>query len=191
MRIVLILLWFAHSLALALEPNQKVADFSLVDHQGVNHQLYQYHHQDAVVLFVQGNGCPIVRNAMPEFQNIADQYAEQKITFLLINANYQDNTNNIRQEANEFGYQFPILVDDSQDIGKALGFERTGEVLVINPKDWTLAYRGALNNRLGYETQKVAASEHYLTDALDALIAGRPVARQKTVAKGCIINLID
>ncbi len=175
----------------ALEPNQRVDNFELIDHQGKAHELSYYSDMDAVVLMVQGNGCPIVRNALPEFQKIVDSYQGKNVAFMLINSNFQDNRNNIAAEAKEFGYQLPILVDDTQLVGESLGFERTGEVFVINPKDWTLAYRGAINDRLGYETQKVAATEHYMEDAINALIAGEEVKLAQTVAKGCIINMVE
>jgi hypothetical protein len=41
---------------------------------------------------------------------------------------------------------------------------------------------------LTYEAQKPAATEHYLRDALDALLAGRPIEVPRREALGCLIN---
>ena len=47
-----------------------VKDFALVDHKGAFHQLYYYAKDPqtrAIVLFVQGNGCPLVRKRVPQY----------------------------------------------------------------------------------------------------------------------------
>src|SRR5690606_28524540 len=74
-------------------------------------------------------------------------------------------------------------------VGEMLGLTRTAEVIVIDPRDWTIAYRGAIDDRIGYETQQAEAKRHYLAAALDALLAGKAVAVPRTEAKGCIVNL--
>ncbi|MEM7452685.1 MAG: hypothetical protein AAGA41_08635, partial [Pseudomonadota bacterium] len=82
----------------------------------------------------------------------------------------------------------PILVDETQLIGEALELDRSGEVLVIDPRNWEVAYRGPLSDRVGYETQKKEATATYLADALDSVIAGEPIAEPRRDAVGCIIN---
>ncbi len=174
--------------AWGLEPSDPVENFALLDHRGAAHELYYYSDAKAVVLMVQGNGCPISRNAWPRFQELRDEYAKKNIRFMLINSNLQDYRASISREAEEFGIDLPILVDETQVIGESLSLVRTGEVLVIEPEGWTLAYRGALDDRLTYEVQKAAASRHYLKDALDDLLAGNAVRIARTDAVGCLIN---
>ena len=174
--------------AWGLEPSQKVENFVLLDHRGEAHELHYYSDAKAVVLMVQGNGCPIARNSWPRFRELRDEYAEKDVRFLMINSNLQDNRASISREAEEFGMDLPILVDDTQIIGESLGLVRTGEVLVVATEDWTVAYRGAVDDRLAYEVQKAAASRHYLKDALDDLLAGRALHTAQTDAVGCLIN---
>jgi hypothetical protein len=83
----------------------------------------------------------------------------------------------------------PILVDETQLIGEALGADRTADIFVVNPKDWHVVYRGPMDDRLSYGTQKPVAGKNYLTDALDAALAGKPVAVAKAEALGCLVNL--
>lgn len=157
--------------AWGLEPSDPVENFALLDHRGAAHELYYYSDAKAVVLMVHGNGCPISRNAWPRFRELQDEYAKKNIRFLLINSNLQDHRDSVSREAEEFGIDLPILVDETQVIGESLGLVRTGEVFVVDPEGWTLAYRGALDDRLTYEVQKAAASRHYLKEALDDLLA--------------------
>lgn len=134
--------------AWGFEPSDPVENFALLDHRGVAHELYYYSDAKAVVLMVQGNGCPISRNAWPRFRELQDEYARKNIRFMLINSNLQDHRASISAEADEFGIDLPILVDETQVIGESLGLVRTGEVFVIEPEGWTLVYRGALDDRL-------------------------------------------
>jgi len=171
----------------AIAPGGKVPDFRLNDQSGQQHRLYDLRQQKAVVIMIQGNGCPIVRQALPYLQQIRDQYRDKGVEFLLLNSNSQDDAASIAKEAKEFSIAFPILVDQKQKVGEVLGVERTSEIFVVEPGTWKLLYRGPMDDRLHYERQR-PPSKHYLTDALDAVIAGQPVQVTTADGVGCIVN---
>lgn len=173
--------------ALAVEPGQTVNNFRLPDQQGKPHELHRLSDKKAVVIMVQGNGCPIVRQALPALADIRARYQDQGVEFLLLNSNLQDKRELVAKEAQDFKIDFPILLDESQAIGEALGVVRTSEVFVIDPKGWTLKYRGPMDDRLSYERQR-PAKHHYLTDALDAVVAGKPVQIPHADGVGCLVN---
>jgi thiol-disulfide isomerase/thioredoxin len=175
--------------ASALSPGERVDNFRLVDAAGKAHELYYLSDMKAVVLMVQGNGCPIVRQAMPAYQELADSYQGRGVEFLLINSNLQDKYDAVAAEAKDFGYKLPILMDETQLIGESLGLNRTAEILVIDPKTWTLAYRGPVDDRLSYEKQRPKAEHLYARDALDAVLAGHAVKDAQVNSAGCIINM--
>ena len=165
----------------------QVDDFALRDQRGDLHDLGGYADAKAVVLMVQGNGCPVVRNALPDLRAVQARYEGQGVVFLMVNSNLQDRAETIRAEAEEFGIDLPILVDETQEVGMALALTRTAEVLVLDPSR-QVVYRGPINDRLSYERQRAAAQHHYLADALDAVLAGdRPAIASKD-AIGCLIN---
>jgi hypothetical protein len=171
---------------------ERVDNFMLLDHQGRAHELYYHNDAAAVVIMVQGNGCPIVRNAIGDYQALAqryaDKYPEKGVRFFMLNSNLQDNRESIAREAAEYGIDVPVLVDDTQLVGEALGLVRTAEVFVIDPESWELVYRGPMHDRLTYERQKVEPTERYLADTLDAMLAGKPVETDARDAVGCLIN---
>lgn len=173
--------------AWAIEPGEVVDNFRLLDQQGRSHELYYLSDMKAVVLMVQGNGCPIVRQALPALAEVRARYQAQGVEFLLLNSNLQDTRDSVAKEASEFKIDFPILLDESQLIGEALGVVRTSEVFVIDPKGWKLKYRGPMDDRLSYERQR-PAKNHYLTDALDAVLAGKPVQTPHADGVGCLVN---
>ncbi|MBX9964013.1 MAG: redoxin family protein [Burkholderiales bacterium] len=172
----------------AAAPGDRVDNFRLLDQNGVSHELRYLSDAKAVVLMVQGNGCPIVRQALPALRELRDSYRDRGVEFLLINSNLQDDRTAIVTEAKEFGFDIPVLKDEAQLVGEALGVERTAEVFVIDPKTWQLTYRGALDDRLDYEKQKPVPTKRYLADALDAMLAGQPVATTRTQTAGCLVN---
>ena len=63
-------IWIAVLAAITLIPQlaaakgMPVEDFALIDHLGVFHQLSRYSNRKAVVLFVQGNGCPVTPKSL-------------------------------------------------------------------------------------------------------------------------------
>jgi peroxiredoxin len=166
----------------------RISDFSLLDHTGKHHQLSWYGDQKAVVIFVQGNGCPIVRNGNPTLKAIRDEFKDENVTFFMLNPQPQDNRESITREAEEFSFDMPILVDESQLIAEELGVDRTAETFIINPTTREILYRGPLDDRLGYETQKPEAKNHYVKDALTAVLAGEEIAGNIPEAPGCLVN---
>ena len=179
-------LWLA-SPALALAPGAVVDNFRLLDHTGKSHELYYSSDMKAIVIMVQGNGCPIVRHAVPALKEVRAKYQDQGVEFLLLNSNLQDTRETVAKEAAEFQFELPILIDEGQLVGESLGVVRTSEVFVIDPKGWKLVYRGPIDDRLSYEKQR-PATKHYLTDALDDVLAGRAVKAPQVDGVGCLVN---
>lgn len=174
--------------AWAMVPGDRVDNFRLLDHRGAAHELRYYGDAKAVVLMVQGNGCPVVRQALPALRELRDTYRTSGVEFLLLNANLQDDRNAIVREAAEFQIDFPVLMDSTQLIGESLGLTRTAEVLVIDPKTWKLTYRGPVDDRLALGAQKPAATQRYVGQVLDAMLKGQSTPVSQVEAVGCLIE---
>lgn len=168
---------------------KQVKEFELQDHKGVTHTLADYQDKDFIVMYVHGSGCPIARLSVPTYLAIEEEYADKNLEFLMINAFIQDDIPRIAKEAEEFNITFPILKDADQSVARSMGVERTAEVFIIDPRTREIHFRGPINDQLGYETQRTAASNHYLTDALDTIIAGGSVDMNDIPdAKGCLVG---
>jgi hypothetical protein len=168
----------------------RVENFGLLDHQGVFHELYRESQRPALVLFVQGNGCPIARKSVPALREVRDAFAPQGVVFWMINANPQDGRDEIAAEAERFGIDFPILLDEAQLVARSLGVTRTAEAIVIAPEGWRIVYRGPVDDRLSYASER-PVREHWLRDALAAQLSGRPVKTPVREAQGCLIRFED
>ena len=176
------------SLALGAASGPTVPNFSLVDQDDANHELHRTSGR-AVVLFFTGTGCPIVRQNAAKFRDLKNRFESAGVTFWLVNAYAGDTTKEIRKERLDLGlWSMTYLIDAKQSLSLALGVERTAEVVAIDTKDWKIFYRGAIDDQLAEGTEKPAAKERYLDDALTAFLAGKEIKTAKTIARGCRIT---
>ena len=169
-----------------------VENFALLDHEGKFHELDYYRgipDAKGIVLFVQGNGCPLVQKRIPELKRLKADYGDQGILFAMLNANLQDERGEIAEEAREFSFDMPVLKDESQLVAEMLGVRRTAEAFLIDAKTRKVIYRGPIDDRMSYQKERPEAKKQFLRDALDALVAGGSVAVAEVEAPGCKVVL--
>src|SRR5262249_42236562 len=85
----------------------------------------------------------------------------------------------------------PILLDSNQLVTSSLGVRRTAEAIAIGTSDWSIFYRGALDNRLGDGSEQLHDVQPFLEDALNQFLAGDPTKTPRTEVKGCAITLAN
>lgn len=168
--------------------DSRTNDYAMYDHKGDFHRLSYYNDQKAIVLWVQGNGCPIVRNALTDFKEVVDTYKEKEVVFFMLNSNIQDNRRKIANEAEAFNFEVPVLVDSAQLIADALDITITAEAIVLHPVTREVLFRGPINDRLDYEAKKDNVENHYLADALDEILSGSLPKEKIQLAKGCKVT---
>jgi mono/diheme cytochrome c family protein len=165
-----------------------VANFMLADTNYMGHELYREPDAKAIVLITHMNGCPIVRNLAPALKQLEAKYGPQGVKFMMLNSALQDSRDEIAKEAQEYGIDIPILMDTNQLVGEQLGVTRTAEFIVIDPKTWKVAYRGPLDDRLDYGTQKGGAEHPWASDAIEAVLAGRQAMAATKLSPGCLVD---
>lgn len=114
--------------------------------------------------------------------------AQRNVEFLMLNANPQDDRAALQADARALGIDFPILRDDTQLVAQDLKIGRTAQALLIDTHTWTIVYRGPVDDMLHFEGRKPRAGEHYLRDAIEAVIAGRDPAPAPPVDLGCAVT---
>jgi len=163
-------------------------NFSLLDYKGRSYELRRTDAR-AVVLFFTGNGCPVARQSIKKLKALRKRFSDKGVAIWMINSITQDDRESIEHEAEEFEEgSLPVLIDDAQQIARMLDIKRTAETICINTSDWTVFYRGALDDQLVEGAQKPKAEEKYVENALEELLAGKPISRPKTVGRGCLIT---
>ena len=156
---------------------ERVSDFSLVDAEGRFFQLSRHANQDAVVLFTQDESRDM-RKAAKDIAALAEQFAGQKVEFLMLDSTGRADKAELRKAAEKAGISLRVLIDDTQLVAEELGLSRALEVAILDPAAKELVYRGALNDRFAEGKKARRASEHYVADALQAIMAGEEVTAQ-------------
>jgi len=141
---------------------ERVGDFSLLDHNGYNHSMNRYSDRAAIAFLVQSNDSSATEAAIPAFKQLQSDFQEQSVEFMMINPMGRLNRDAVQVKAEEYGVDTPILMDDARVISEAMGIERAGEVLIYDPVDYTVTYRGS--------------------------VEGAEIALKETLAEGAISN---
>lgn len=169
--------------ALSAQAADQISDFSLVDHDGRFFQLSRHTDKDAIVLFAHDDTRD-VRRVIGDLDEVVAQFTGQKVAFYMIDSSDDASRAELMQVATKNKISMPILMDDSQIVASELGLTRLGDVVVIDPKAKTVVYRGALNDRYAEDSKARRASVHYVTDALNAVVAGSEVAVAEIAGNG-------
>jgi len=141
----------------------------------------------AVVLLFIARDCPVSNSYAPEIKRIVARYTPEKIAFYLVYPDPDTSPAAARQHAKEYGYTCPLLLDPVHRLVHKAGATVTPEVAVFSPGG-KLLYQGRIDDLyLGFGQRRYAATHHDLRDALDAVLASRPVPTRRTQAIGCFI----
>ncbi len=172
-----------------LQPRQAAPDFSLPATDGSTLSLLATcrEHDATVVTFI-CNHCPYVQAYIPRLIALQKKYAGRlRIIGICSNdaTTYPDDDFPSMQTAvADWGLNFPYLHDADQSVARAYGAERTPEIFLLD-KQGTCRYEGGIDDNYQNES---AVTDRPLADAIDALLAGRPVKRPTTYAIGCTIK---
>jgi peroxiredoxin len=169
---------------------QRVANFTLNDAHGKAVSLYGFHGKKAVVLVFLGTDCPVANLYAPRLVELERAYRDRGVVFLGINSNAHESADDVAEHARKYEIDFPVLTDPLNRVADNLMAERTCEALVVDGRA-VLRYRGAIDDQYGQGTRRPSASKSYLRDALEALLAGKPVEVAATPVVGCLLDRIE
>jgi thiol-disulfide isomerase/thioredoxin len=140
-----------------------------------------------VLVFV-ATDCPVSNSYAPEIQRVCKAYADKGVSCALAYEDVKVDAGAVRAHLDAYGYRgIPAAIDNDRALADRTRASITPEAVVIDGSG-RIRYQGRIDNlytSLGKTRQVV--TEHDLTNALDAVLAGRPVARAKTEAIGCFI----
>lgn len=144
-------------------------------------------HKATVVFFLLPD-CPVSNAYAPEIKRIATEYSKQQVETWIVYVDADLSTADIKKHASEYGLEGKLICDRSRDLVKKLGVTIAPEAVVVNSRGERM-YRGRIDNLYAdYGKRRVKPTERDLRNALDAVLAGKPVQVETTKAIGCIIS---
>jgi len=141
-----------------------------------------------LLIFVSAD-CPISARYSPEINRIVRDYQPKGVRTWLVYAEAKTTPTAVRANLSEFhaGLSAPAVIDADFRLTAAVGATVTPEAAVYTSAG--RVYRGRIDDLYQAIGEGRRAAEHHdLRDALDAVIAGRPVAAAETKAIGCFIE---
>jgi peroxiredoxin len=176
------------------EVGKPAPNFTLPDVDGKSVSLADFKGKPVVLEWF-NPGCPFVKasHTAGSLKSLAAEQTPQGVTWLAINSGGAGKqgagAEASRQGQATFGMQHPVLLDESGDVGRLYGAERTPHLYVINAEG-VLVYRGAIDNSPDGEGQSPEGGKlvNYVASALQAVRTGGAVAPAETKAYGCTVK---
>jgi peroxiredoxin len=163
-------------------------EFALHDTRSVVHSPEEWNGKKAVVVFFTTTDCPLSNNEVPEMNRTQRDYQTRGVAFYAVQADTTIAAADVVEHAKEYQFSFPVLFDPHQILAKLTGATTIPEAAVLS-SDGTLLYLGRIDNRVeDFNIRRSEPTRFDLREALDAVLAGKPVANPRTKAFGCAIN---
>jgi peroxiredoxin len=142
-----------------------------------------------VVAFI-CNHCPFVRHIRQQFARFASEYQPRGLGVVAIMSNDvdafpQDGPEGMKQEAEEVGYTFPYLFDETQEVAKEFRAACTPDLFLFD-RNGKLVYRGQFDGSRPSNSIPVTGAD--LRAAADAVLAGASLPAEQTASIGCNIK---
>ena len=135
------------------------------------------------------NACPWAQAWESRIAELGNEYSKKGVGVIVINpndpaVNAEDGFDVMVQRAKDRKMTYAYAVDGTSDLARAFGATRTPEAFLFD-RSGKLVYHGAVDDN-AKEPEKV--EKRWLKDALDAVLAGKPVPVAETKALGCSIK---
>jgi len=144
----------------------------------------------ALLVVFMCNHCPFVIHVADELARLGRDYMARGVAVVGINSNDAsaypgDSPERMVAEAENRGYEFPYLYDDTQEVAHAYHAACTPDFFLFDGQR-KLVYRGQLDDSRPDSGIPVTGKD--LRAALDAVLAGKKVAEQQRPSLGCNIK---
>lgn len=174
------------------EVGDKAIDFKLKNVDGQLVSLADWKDARGYIVIFDCNTCPYSKAYNERIIALHAKYTTLGFPLVAINANDPESSRgdsyaNMISYARKHGYKFPYLIDETQEIARTYGATNTPHVYVLKRQgsDLQVAYIGAIDDNA---RDAKAVTKRYVEEAIDAILAGKPVVTTRTKAIGCGIK---
>lgn len=177
-------------------PGYKVGDqaddFKLKNTDGKMISLADFKDAKGFIVIFTCNHCPYAKAYEQRIMDLDKKYKSQGFPVIAISPNDptavpDDSYDNMVKRAKSKNYTFPYLIDETQQVARQFGAMRTPHVFILSKtsKGYDVKYIGAIDDNTEDASQ---VKNHYVEDAVNALLQGKQVPVTETKAIGCTIK---
>ena len=165
-------------------------DFSLVNVDGRTVSLADFADAKGLLVIFMCNHCPFVKHVAAELTRLAHDYMPRGLAIVGINSNDstahpEDSPERMVHEAEERGYPFPYLYDETQEVAQAYKAACTPDFFLYDAQQ-RLVYRGQLDDSRPSNGIPVTGKD--LRTAIDAVLTGNKPTEKQIPSIGCNIK---
>jgi len=173
-----------------LELGIAAPDFSLLDTRGNIVSLNDFEKAPALLVVFMCNHCPFVKHVLSNLVELVKEYQQKGVAVVGINSNDitgfpEDSPEMMTKKADEAGFTFPYLYDESQEVAKAYHAACTPDFFLFD-KDRRLVYRGQMDDSRPGNDIPVTGDD--LRAAMEAVLKGKKVPVKQKPSMGCNIK---
>ncbi len=154
---------------------------------GRRHALADLADKQVVVVVFTCNSCPVATDYEDRILQFSKKHAgpDGKVALVAINVNKmaEDRLPRMKERAEAKGFDFPYLIDETQQIGRAFGASFTPEFFVLDKQRHVVYMGGMDDNSSATEVKK-----NYLDPAVEAALAGQKPEVAEAPAIGCRVR---
>jgi peroxiredoxin len=162
----------------------RVPDFDLRDLDGKAVAFSALKGPVTVVTFI-ATECPVSNSYNQRMIDVYQDYSSKNMKFVFVNANRSEPAGVVRAHARRVGFPFAVYKDPGNQVADRFDAQVTPESYVIDSSG-VIRYHGSIDDSMNESRVHSRA----LREALDALLAGKPVPRTETKAFGCTIKRV-
>jgi peroxiredoxin len=169
----------------------KTPDFELTDTvSGKTVSTTDFADKRALLVMFICNHCPYVKHVRDELARLGKDYENSDLGIVAISSNDiqeypSDSPEEMKAEAERYGYVFPYLYDEDQSVAAAYTAMCTPDFFLFD-SDRTLVYRGRLDGSRPNTGVPVTGED--LRSAIEATLRGEPVSEEQYPSMGCSIK---
>lgn len=157
---------------------------------GDNVSIHEYDNAEGLLVIFMCNHCPYVKHIKEALVDFANDYSEDQLAIVAISSNdvekYPDDSpEKMAEEAEMFGYPFPYLFDESQEVAKAYRAACTPDFFLFD-ENRKLAYRGQFDDSRPGNDKPVTGYD--LRKAVDKMLEGGAKIEDQIPSMGCNIK---
>lgn len=134
--------------------------------------------------------CPFVKHIQNELSKMGRDYEKKDIQIIAISSNSvethpEDSPKKLKEQAEKYGFTFPYLYDETQEVAKSYTAACTPDFFLFN-KQRKLVYRGQLDDSRPGNFRKVTGKD--LREAIENTLKGKSVSKDQKPSAGCNIK---
>lgn len=167
---------------------RQVPDFGFTTVDGRALRMTDFLKGRGVVFAMTSTTCPVSKRYAGTLSRLQKHLEGKGVSLVLVNPFSSEDPKGIDSFIKANHLEAPYVNDTDRSVAYTLHASSTTEALLIDPSR-TLVYRGAIDDQFGLGYHLDAPRNHYLLDAVDALLAGQQSRVAATEAPGCELEL--